>query len=97
MLPKWADVEDVSYLQKILAEAPQNLSYSRKLKWGKYKIRDLFKCVNNKPIWIKQSEWPTRDDKPLLFVCQKKAEEGFEQYFFFDVKKQEEVTIKQHS
>lgn len=95
MQPSWVEVEDVSYLQKIFAEAPQELTYAQKLKWGSFKIRDLFRYVNKKPIWIQQPEWPIKDGKPLLFVYQKTAEEGFEQFFFFDVKTGEEVVIEQ--
>ncbi len=92
MQPSWVEV---SYLQKIFAEAPQGLTYAQKLKWGSFKIKDLFRYVNKKPSWIQQPEWPIKDGTPLLFVCQKTAEEGFEQFFFFDVKTGEEVVIEQ--
>lgn len=95
MQPSWVEVEDVSYLQKIFAEAPEGLTYAQKLKWGCFKIRDLFRYVNKKPNWIQQPEWPIKDGTPLLFAYQKTAEEGFEQFFFFDVKTGEEVVIEQ--
>lgn len=95
MLPSWVSVNDISFLQKLMASAPNGLTEPQKLEWGKLKVKELFKYIDKKPNWIQEPEWPIIDGQPLIFRRQETADEGFERYYFYDERTGKEVIIEQ--
>lgn len=77
MLPSWASVEDISFIQNILSSAPENLLRTEKLKWGKEKVKEIFKYDNKKPNRLNDPVWPFKDGMPLVFSHQETVPEGF--------------------
>ena len=95
MLPSWASVEDISLIKNIISSAPENLSRTEKLKWGKDKVKQIFKYDNKKPNWLNDPVWPFKDGKPLVFSHQETVPDGYIKYFFYDKTTGEETIIEQ--
>lgn len=95
MLPSWASVEDISLIKNIISSAPENLSRTEKLKWGKDKVKQIFKYDNKKPNWLNDPVWPFKDGKPLVFSHQETVPDGYIKYFFYDETTGEETIIEQ--
>lgn len=41
-----------------------------KQKWLAERIEPMFKCVDERPNWICDPEWPYEDGKPMIFIKQ---------------------------
>nr|MDE5722265.1 hypothetical protein [Clostridia bacterium] len=95
LLPEWIGIDNISFLQNLMSMAPKRMSKTQQLRWGKAKIKELFKFDNKKPEWMQQPEWPIINGRPLIFSHQETDEEGFEKYFFYDNETNQQVVIKQ--
>lgn len=97
--PSWLDIDDDSIFQKILAEIPENLSKTQRVKVGKDKIRQLFKYDKTYPRWIQDPEWPIVNGKPLVFSHQEnvKGEDFHTYYYFYDEDTKEQTVVEQFS
>lgn len=95
LLPEWVGVDDISFLQNLMATAPKQMSKVQQTAWGKAKIKELFKYNTKKPDWIQQPEWPIIDGRPLIFSYQETDKEGLEKYYFYDESNNQQVIIEQ--
>lgn len=95
--PSYAYIEDEDFLNKIIVEAPKDLSKTNQKKWLKEKIKSLFRYDNKPPRWIQDPEWPIVDGKPLVFKSQTKENINDERvyYTFYNPETQEEKVIIQ--
>lgn len=96
--PSWLDiVDDQGIFDKIIAECPKDLSRTKRIAWGKARIKELFKYDKTYPRWIQDPEWPIINGKPLVFSHQKKAGKDDERvyYYFYDPDTKEETVITQ--
>ena len=96
--PSWLDiVDDQGIFDKIIAECPKDLSKTKRIAWGKARIKELFKYDKTYPRWIQDPEWPIINGKPLVFSHQKKAGKDDERvyYYFYDPDTKEETIITQ--
>ncbi|HIS37142.1 TPA: hypothetical protein IAC10_11035 [Candidatus Scatousia excrementigallinarum] len=96
--PSWLDISvDQSICNKIIAECPKDLSKTKRIAWGKARIKELFKYDKTYPRWIQDPEWPIINGKPLVFSHQKKAGKDDERvyYYFYDPDTKEETIITQ--
>ncbi len=85
--PCWLDItDDQGIFDKIIAEVPKDLSKTKRIQWGKNKLKELFKYDKTYPRWIQDPEWPIVDGKPLVFAHQQKAGKDDERtyYCFYD-------------
>lgn len=59
-------IEKTLYLEfESINPKPKNVK-----KWLSERIEPLFKCVDEKPIWVCDPEWPYLDGKPMVFIKQ---------------------------
>ena len=96
--PSWLDIEDdQGIFDKIIVECPKDLSKTKRVAWGKARIKELFKYDKTYPRWIQDPEWPIINGKPLVFSHQKKAGKDDERvyYYFYDPDTKEETVITQ--
>lgn len=96
--PSWLDIEDdQGIFDKIIAECPKDLSKTKRIAWGKAKLKELFKYDKTYPRWIQDPEWPIVNGKPLVFSHQKKAGKNDERvyYYFYDPDTKKETVITQ--
>ena len=96
--PSWLDIEDdQGIFDKIIAECPKDLSKTKRVAWGKARIKELFKYDKTYPRWIQDPEWPIVNGKPLVFSHQKKAGKNDERvyYYFYDPDTKKETVITQ--
>lgn len=96
--PSWLDIgDDQGIFDKIIAECPKDLSKTKRIAWGKARIKELFKYDKTYPRWIQDPEWPIINGKPLVFSHQKKAGKDDERvyYYFYDPDTKEETIITQ--
>ena len=73
------------------------MSKTKRVAWGKARIKELFKYDKTYPRWIQYPEWPIVNGKPLVFSHQKKAGKGDERvyYYFYDPDTKKETAITQ--
>lgn len=96
--PSWLDcADDQGIFERIIAETPQELSKSKRIQWGKSKIKELFRYDKTYPHWIQSPEWPIVNGKPLVFSHQKKAGKDDVRtfYYFYDPDTGEETVVTQ--
>ena len=96
--PSWADiVDDQGIFDKILAEVPKDLPKTKRILWGKNKIKELFKYDKTYPRWIQAPEWPIVNGIPLVFSHQKRAGKADARtfYYFYNPETMEETVITQ--
>ena len=96
--PSWLDcADDQGIFERIIAETPQELSKSKRIQWGKSKIKELFRYDKTYPHWIQSPEWPIVNGKPLVFSHQKKAgkDDARTFYYFYDPDTGEETVVTQ--
>ena len=96
--PSWLDcVDDQGIFDQIIAEIPQNLSKSKRIQWGKLKLKELFRYDKTYPCWVQSPEWPIVNGKPLIFSHQKRAGKDDERtfFYFYDPETKEETIVTQ--
>lgn len=96
--PSWLDcVDDQGIFDKIIAEMPQDLSKTKRIQWGKNRIKELFRYDKTYPRWVQSPEWPIVNGKPLVFRGQIKERKGDERvyYTFYDPENGEETVVVQ--
>lgn len=96
--PSWVDIiDDQGIFDKIIAEVPKDLSKTKRILWGKNKIKEVFKYDKTYPRWIQDPEWPIINGTPLIFSHQKRAGKDNERtfYYFYDPDTREETVITQ--
>lgn len=96
--PSWLDIcEDQGIFDKIIAEMPNGLSKTKRIQWGKNKLKELFKYDKTYPRWIQDPEWPIVDGKPLVFARQERAGKNDERtyYYFYDPETGGQIVIAQ--
>ncbi len=95
--PKYIYIDDEEFLNKIIADAPKELSKAKQKLWLKEKIKDLFKYDSKPPRWIQDPEWPIVDGKPLVFRNQTKEKSNDERvyYIFYNLETKEETKVMQ--
>jgi len=95
--PSYVSIEDEEFLNKIIGEAPKDISKTNQKKWLKDRIRNIFRYDSNPPKWIQDPEWPIVDGKPLVFKGQTKQKIDDERvyYTFYNPETKEEKVIVQ--
>ena len=97
--PSWLDISDEEFLKiNIIDKIPLELkTETKKIKWCKEKIKELFKYEKTPPRWIQDPEWPIINGKPLIFRKQSKETKDDErvQFYFYDPDTKKEVIIEQ--
>ncbi len=96
--PSWLDiVDDQGIFDRIIAQMPQELSKSKRIQWGKSKIKELFRYEKTYPRWVQAPEWPIVNGKPLVFSHQKSAGKDDVRtfYYFYDPDTKAETIITQ--
>ena len=96
--PSWLDIsDDQGIFDKIIAEMPKDLSKTKRIQWGKNKLKELFKYDKTYPRWIQDPEWPIVDGKPLVFARQERAGKDDERtyYYFYDPETGNQTIITQ--
>ncbi len=55
--PSWLDIiDDQGIFDKIIAEVPKDLSKTKRIQWGKNKLKELFRYDKTYPRWIQDPE-----------------------------------------
>lgn len=69
--------------REILSKLSDDLSKTKKLQLAKQEIKRHFRWQKSFPHWIQAGEWPIVNNKPLLFIEQKrnKTKDGTDFYF----------------
>ena len=80
-------------ISEILESVPENLCQTKKIKYVKDKLKELFPW-KKRPCWIEMPEWPVCHGKPMEYIS-KKAEGDLYLYLFRDSHTGEERIIKQ--
>lgn len=93
--PKYVDIRNQSFWDKILASVPQNIKKSEKIKLLKEETKKRFPYQSKPPKWIQSPEWPIEDNNPLKFINQTKIDDGFKYSFINEITKQTK-TIEQY-
>ncbi len=95
--PSYVCIEDEAFLNKIIEEAPKDISKTMQKKWLKNRIKSIFRYDNKPPKWIQDPEWPIIDGKPLVFKSQTKEKIDDERvyYTFYNPETKEEKVIIQ--
>ncbi len=96
--PSWLDINDTyGIFDKIIEEAPKDISKTKKIAYGKAKLKELFKYDKTYPRWIQAPEWPIINGKPLVFSHQSKEKKDDERvyYYFYDPDTKEETVVMQ--
>ena len=73
--PEYIGGPEVDHLlEELLAEIPQELSKTKRVKFYKEKVKAMFHVEGNKfPRWVQEAEWPLAlSGKPMRFVEQKR-------------------------
>lgn len=96
--PSWLNIiDDQGMFDKLLAERPKDISKAQQIKWGKERLKELFRYDKTYPRWIQSPEWPIVNGKPLVFSHQRKEKGDDERtyYYFYDPETQKETIIEQ--
>jgi len=95
--PDWLDIRDENFLLSILNAAPENLIQTKKIRFCKDKIKELFRYDSKPPKWIQSPEWPIVNGQPLVFKKQSKETLDDERvyYYFYHPTTKEETIITQ--
>ena len=96
--PSWLDIEDdQGIFDKLLKEIPKDISKTQEIKFGKERIKELFRYDKTYPRWVQSPEWPIINGKPLVFSNQKKDKKNDERvyYYFYNPDTNEQVVIEQ--
>lgn len=97
--PGWLDVS-VEFLVELANSAPAGMTKKEKSEWCKTRLKELFIYENKPPKWLQNPEWPIKNGKPLVFRSQSSEDLDYSiseiEYFFYDPKTNEVVTIEQH-
>lgn len=95
--PSWLDiVDDQGIFDYILDEVPKDLSYTKRVKWGKTKLKEMFRYDRTYPRWIQGAEWPIVNGKPLVFSHQiSEKDSELVKFYFYDPDTGEEVIVEQ--
>lgn len=96
--PSWLDIiDDQGIFDKIIAEAPADVSKTKRIEWGKARIKELFRYDKTYPRWVQSPEWPIVNGKPLVFSHQSKEKKDDERvfYYFYDPDTKEETVVEQ--
>ncbi len=96
--PSWLDINDTyGIFDKIIEEVPKDISKTKKIAYGKAKLKELFKYDKTYPRWIQAPEWPIINGKPLVFSHQSKEKKDDERvyYYFYDPDTKEETVVMQ--
>jgi len=96
--PNWVLIHDEDFLEdQVISKAPTDLSETKKIKWCKDKIKELFKYDLRPPRWVQEAEWPILNGKPLVFKGQSKERDDDERvyFYFYDPDTQQETTVTQ--
>ena len=96
--PSWLDIiDDQGIFDKIIAEAPSDVSKTKRIAWGKARIKELFRYDKTYPRWVQSPEWPIVNGKPLVFSHQSKEKKDDERvfYYFYDPDTKEETVVEQ--
>lgn len=96
--PSWLDLtDDRGIFDRIIAEAPKDLSKAKRIQWCKNQLKELFRYDKTYPRWIQDPEWPIVDGKPLVFARQERAGKDDERtfYYFYDPETGEQTIVTQ--
>ncbi len=96
--PSWLDIiDDQGIFDKIIAEAPADVSKTKRIAWGKARLKELFRYDKTYPRWVQSPEWPIVNGKPLVFSHQSKEKKDDERvfYYFYDPDTKEETVVEQ--
>lgn len=71
------EIEEAGIIEKIIAEAPQDLPKSKRIKLLKEKVKQAFHIeARVRPYWIQEPEWPVNNGRPMKFVRTEKKHGG---------------------
>ena len=96
--PSWLDIiDDQGIFDKIIAEAPADVSKTKRIACGKARLKELFRYDKTYPRWVQSPEWPIVNGKPLVFSHQSKEKKDDERvfYYFYDPDTKEETVVEQ--
>ena len=79
-------------LSKIVMEAPEDLSTTKKVALIKSRIKELF--PGKRPYWIQSAEWPVYNGKPMLYI-ERKHDGDLYQYIFEDFETGQRRVVEQ--
>ncbi len=93
----WLDINNDDVFQKVIEEIPNNLSKTQQIKFGKEKVKALFKYDKTYPRWVQSPEWPIVNGKPLVFSHQEKVkgDDCHTYYYFYDEQTKEQTIVEQ--
>lgn len=82
-------------ISDIIESVPENLSKTKKIKFVKDKLKDLFPG-KKRPFWIETPDWLVNNGKPMEYISKKSTGDLF-MYLFRDPKTGEERIVKQYA
>jgi len=90
------EISNAGILDNLMAELPESMPKSKRVKAFKDKIKAMFYIEGQKyPRWIQESEWPlSKTGKPTKFLRQK-ADGEVCFYYFLDMDTKEEIEVMQ--
>lgn len=89
--PKYIDIRNQDFWDKILSSVSKDLKKSEKIKLLKDKTKKLFSYESKPPRWIQSPEWIIENGVPLKFIKQINKFDGAEYYFYNRETKQTKV------
>ena len=97
--PAWLDL-DAEFLERnVLDKIPPGLGKTAAKKWGRERLREMFRFAARPPRWVQSPAWPIRGDIPLVFMGQVTVEQYFHDravlYVFHDPSTGEFETVDQ--